>query len=252
MSEIRAEKINGYAVAKEAADMAYLPADNVSAEERTIYAISRLAADQPDCTVGLTTVPTDNDGSMTIASFVWMGHTRVDMLYNFTLNMQKDRQKQEEKQEDKDKEDNNIGETFWTSAKSFVEFLNTIYSEKPSQSITLEKKEQPSWENNFVLLASLPASSQGFLSDKSIIQRYSSAIADYHILQEYDLTDEEFELVESAALIQMGEAQVRLSSLITVGSLNPFASEEGVILQPTPNGTVLVGEKVIVGPLTQT
>jgi hypothetical protein len=236
------DHIDAYFAAVSASEDAYLPDVSVRAIDRASDTLSFVAAENPAQPVALTRFEQPTQ-TFLVASFLWQDLVRVDLLFPFSPS---------------------FDGTVWVTASSASQFIhNFLYvSNESGGSVTAVEADPPEWASDgFVLLIGLPASGSVVADENTVfdetaaaageIQRAAASVYGHHMLNQYDLSDDE----RSALMMLLGATvagkTVSMASLLAVGAMNPFASDEALTLRSTSPGTVIMGSNAIVGPFVK-
>jgi hypothetical protein len=233
--------IDGYFTAITDPDGAYLPDVSVTALERAGDTLSRLAADDPGRSVALTRFE-QPDRTYLAVSFLWENLVRVDLLFPFAPS---------------------FDGTVWVTAASASEIIRGfLHGTDQSDTVAAVEAERPEWaDSGFLLLIGLPPSGDAIADSESVydqtaaapggVQRAAGSVFAHHMLNRNALTDDELRALLTLLGATIEGKTVPVVTLLAVGTMNPFASGEQVILRTTTAGTVLVGANAIVGPFVK-
>jgi hypothetical protein len=226
---------------KSDSDAYYLPDPSISSLDRAVEILNRMAAENPDLSVAITPFR-QPDKTYTTVSTVW-GFCRIDMLFPFTPS---------------------IDETVWVTARSAANTIGSFYwGESAHKNVEMTMAKKPEWaEHGFLLLIGVPplGISVSDLSngtevefheetiEDGALQKAASLLYDHHILNETSLTDDERKALFGVVGVTFENSVVGISTLVTIGELNVFASRENILLRETAVGTVAIGECVTISP----
>lgn len=230
MSTVRPEIFEGYSVDLTDAQNSYLPDESIPPEERALDCLFRVSAEAPSMPVALQMIGMEDGTKRLAASFVWDDFTRIDILHNVAFEFEG---------------------VVWVTARSAAEALSKLLRGNMTDlsSVTMEQADPPVWADDSAPLIAREAVDDAVRVQKGLIQKFSSALADHHVVTVNTLTDQEREVLLRTALVQIGPHRTHIGSLITIGVLNPFASSEELMVAPTEKGTIIVGSQTVVGPL---
>jgi hypothetical protein len=176
-------------------------------------------------------ITTEDGNRVLVVSFLWEEYTQVDVLYNIGLDFKG---------------------VSWVTCRSLAAALTTILGANANtdlSSITMESVEPPHWASDYQPLISRKQSEEGALFEGGMVQKFSSVLADHHMITVNTLTSEERDVLLRTALVELGSIRMHIASLLTVGALNPFNSVEDLSVVPTEKGAMVAGQQVIVSHL---